>query len=202
MPHGRPESLLRRWRWRSPLCAAAVCLGLAALPGCGNPAPSPEQAAAAILATRAFTAARTVRLAAVQTGSCTVALQAEPEWGRWVELGLATAAPVMTSSGMICRLVLDETVAREAQNWSHRLESDPAADDSILVVPVAVRSLLRVTDIRPAGRGAAEAAFEWQWRCNFAGQRLGMDSEPKPGRAQLLLEDGSWRASRVDIGVE
>lgn len=203
MPHGRWGLPLPNRRWRLSLCAVGLCTGLATLAGCGNPAPSPEQAARAILATTAFAEARAVRLAGVHSGSCSMALQAEPEWGRWIQLGLATATPVMTSSGMTCRLVLEETVAREAQNWSHRVEGDSSpGGDSILVVPVAVRSLIRVAEIRLVGRGMAEAVFEWQWRFNLIGQRLGMDSRPKQGRAQLVVEEGSWRASRVEIGSE
>jgi hypothetical protein len=202
MPQSRGEHLRAGEGRGLSLCTVAVWLGLATLASCGSPTPSPEQAARAILATRDFSVARTVRIAAVQSGNCSVALQAEPEWGRWIELGLASVNPVMTSSGMTCRLVLDETIARDAQSWSHRVETHAAGGDSILVIPVAVRSLLRVTEIRTTGGGMAEALFDWQWRSNEAGHRLGMDSGPRTGRAQLVLEEGSWRASRVDIGGE
>lgn len=202
MPLGRAE-LRSRTRQRTwPLPAVAICTGLLTLAGCGNPAPSPEQVARAILATKAFASARTVQLVGVHPDSCSSAVQAEPDWGRWIQLGLATATPVMTSSGMTCRLTLDETVAREAQDWGHRVEGEAAGGNEILVVPVAVRSLLRVNEIRLDGSGGAEAGFEWYWRSNLAGQRLGVNPDPKSGWARLVLEEGSWRVSRLHLGGE
>lgn len=183
------------------LPTAAVLAILILLARCGDPPPTPEQAARAILASQPFTSALTVRLAAVQPVDCGAALAAQPEWDRWIRLGLASTSPFMTSSGPSCRLVLEESVAREAQSWLHRLGSgaESPGEAEMLVVPVAVRGLVRILAVRSAGSGVAEAEFEWQWRLNLAGQRLGMESEPKTGSAQLVLESGGWRAARVDM---
>jgi len=129
-------------------------------------------------------------------------MAAQPEWNRWVQLGLAAAVRVMASDGPYCRFVLEETVEREARNWSHRIPQGATQSPDSLVVPVAVRSLLHIAEIRPAGRGVAEAEIEWHWRPNLAGQRLGVDSRPHGGRAQLVLDDSGWRATRVETASE
>ncbi|MGB9611152.1 MAG: hypothetical protein ACPL7M_09305 [Bryobacteraceae bacterium] len=171
---------------------------------CGSPAPGPEQAAQAILASVPFSSAsaRVVRLPAAAPGGCPQALASQPEWSRWTQLGLASLSPVMTSAGPSCRLVLEEVIAREAESWIHRVEASRSGEGDGLVVPVAVRTLLRVVEVHPTGSGAADVAFEWQWRLNAAGQRLGIQASPKVGTAQLVLEDGRWRAARVDVGGE
>lgn len=171
---------------------------------CSNPLPSPEQAAQAILASAPFSSdsALAVRLPRLIEGGCEEALVAQPEWNRWSRLGLASAAPILTSSGPFCRFVLEETIAREAQGWMHRVTGGSSAGADELIVPVAIRTILRVREIRPAGRGAAEAAFDWQWRLNAAGQKLGIDSGPRQSVAQLVLEEGRWRAVRIDLGAE
>lgn len=189
-------------RNRPLLRAAALLAGFIPLAGCGSALPTPEQAARAILATQAFVSAKAVRLASVHAGSCGQALESQPEWNRWVHLGLASAVPFLSSSGPICRLALEENVARETQNWIHRVPDDAAGSGEMLLVPVAVRNLLAVSEILPSGAGAAEAQFEWQWRLNVAGQRLGLDTTPKRGWAVLVLEEGGWRASKVEIAGE
>jgi hypothetical protein len=201
MPRKIREHLRARDRGGLPFGAFAFWLGLVTLIGCGSPVPGPEQAAKAILATRAFSIARTVRIPAVHSGTCSAAIQTEPEWGRWIELGLATVRPVMSSSGITCRLVLDEAMVREAKLWDDRVE-DSGEDGAVLVVPVAVRNLIRVTEIRKIDAGLAEVVFDWQWRFNQAGQRLGMDSQVKTGRAELVLDEGAWRALRLDVGAD
>ena len=180
-----------------------LLLGLL-LAGCGSPVPGPEQAAQAILASAPFSSAsaRVVRLPAFVPGGCQQALASQPEWSQWTQLGLASLSPLMTSSGPSCRLVLEETVAREAESWIHRVDAAGSGGEGELVVPVAVRTLLRIVDVHSAGSGAADVAFEWQWRMNAAGQRLGIHASPRMGTGQLALEEGRWRAVRVDIGGE
>ena len=195
--HSRPGvCMLRLW------AVFGLIGAVLALSGCGSPPPTPEQAAAAVLASEPFRAARTVTLPARLAGSCSEAMAAQPEWNRWVQLGLGAAAPVMASEGPYCRFALEETVDREARNWSHRIPRNAAQSPESLVVPVAVRSLLRISDIRSLGRGVAEAAIEWQWRPNLAGQRLGIDTRPHGGWAQLALDESGWRATRVEIASE
>lgn len=132
-------------------------------------------------------------------GRCLDARDARPEWNRWLGLGLAQTSEIATSSGPVCRLILEESVRREAESWQHRVPVDWSGGDRI-ALPVAVRSLIRVSEIRPAGRGIAGAVFEWQWRPNQAGQRLGVDSNPHTGTAQLVLYDSGWRATNVEAG--
>jgi|GEM_PF-2634947 len=183
--------------------ASSLFLGaMLALSGCGSPPPTPEQAAAAVLASEPFRTARIVTLPARHAGSCSEAMAAQPEWNRWVQLGLGAAAPVMASEGPYCRFALEEAVEREARNWSHRIPQSASQSPESLVVPVAVRSLLRISEIRAVGRGVAEAVIEWQWRPNLAGQRLGVDSRPHSGWAQLVLDESGWRATRVEATSE
>lgn len=192
----RDRSRNRAVRW------ILVCAGLAALPGCNNPVPSPDEAAQAILNSSSFSTMRTVRITRIQRGDCPEAIQKDPEWRRWVSLGLASTSRVVTSAGITCRLQLSETVSREAQNWTHNVVDEPDDGDSALVVPVAVRGLSRVKEIRVVGATSAEAEFEWYWRTNLAGSRLGISSQTRTGVAQLMLADGIWRAVRLDVGSD
>ncbi|MEJ5369458.1 MAG: hypothetical protein WHT08_14160 [Bryobacteraceae bacterium] len=122
-----------------------------------------------------------------------------PEWNRWLGLGLAQTSEIATSSGPVCLLILEESARREAESWRHRAPEDWSGEDRI-VLPVAVRALLRVSEIRPAGQGVADASFEWQWRPNQPGQKLGIDTSPRTGTARLVLEDSGWRATNVEAG--
>ncbi len=131
-------------------------------------------------------------------GRCLDARDARPEWNRWLGLGLTQTSEIATSSGPVCRLILEETVRREAESWQHRIPRLSGGES--IVLPVAVRTLVRVTELRPAGRGVAGAVFEWQWRPNQAGQKLGVDSSPHTGTAQLVLGDSGWRATNVEAG--
>ncbi len=131
-------------------------------------------------------------------GRCLEARDARPEWNLWLGLGLAQTSEIATSSGLVCRLVLEETVRREAESWWHRAPEDWSGGDRI-VLPVAVRALIRVSEVRPTGRGVADTVFEWQWRPNLAGQRLGVDTSSHTGAAQLVFDDGGWRATNVEV---
>lgn len=172
------------------------------LPACSPPPPGAEEAARALLASDAFRMARFETLPPAAAGRCPEVLGGQPEWNRWIGLGIARAAEIVTSSGPLCRLVADEAIRREAENWRHRIPVPAAGDEDRVVLPVAVRSLLRVNEIRSVGRGVAEATFEWHWRLNQLGQRLGIDTSPRRGWSQLVLDDSGWRASRVEAGQE
>lgn len=183
-----------------PACALLVTLFFPA--GCGAPPPRPDDVARALLASESFRLARTEALPSEAPGRCEDVTGAHPEWGRWISVGIARASTIVTSAGAVCRLTMDEVYRREAESWGQRaLPRSPAAGAD-MILPVAVRSLVRVSEIRSLGRGVAEAAFEWQWRLNQAGQRLGIDTTPRPGWAQLVLDDGGWRATRVEPGVQ
>lgn len=179
-----------------------LCAGWAAMSSCSNPLPGPSEAAQAILANSSFASTRTVRITRIQQGDCPEAVQKDPEWRRWVSLGLASTSRVITSAGITCRLQLSETVSREAENWIHGVADNSSDAEATLVVPVAVRSLARVKEVRPMGSISAEAEFEWYWRTNVAGSRLGISSEARTGLAQLIFTDGIWRAVRLEMGSE
>lgn len=181
---------------RSLLLWAAICLA-----GCSSPPPTAEEAARALLASEPFRTARFEVLPETTPARCADSLAGQPAWSRWIGLGLASASEVVTAAGPVCRLTVDEAVRREADNWIHRVPSAGKGNEAALALPVAVRSLLRVSEIRTAGRGVAEASFEWQWRLNTAGQRLGIDTSPRTGWAQLVLDDSGWRTSRVEPGA-
>lgn len=184
-----------------PALACALVAGCLCLAGCGAAPPTPDQAARAILASESLRAARVETLAAEAPGRCQETLITQAGWNRWIGLKIAQVSDVVTAAGPVCRLTVEETFRREAENWSHRaLSGDPGSSGTI-VLPVAVPTLVRIVEIRAVGRGVAEASFEWQWRPNQAGQRLGIDVAPRSGWAQLVLDDRGWRATRVELGA-
>lgn len=185
----------------APILTFGLVAGLLALAGCGAPPPTPDEAARAILASEPFRGARVETIDSEAPGRCQEALSAQAGWERWTSLGIARLSEVVTATGPVCRLVVDEVFRREAENWSHRAQSVGPGAEARLVLPVAVPTLVRISEIRSTGRGVAEAGFEWQWRLNQAGQRLGIDTTPRSGWAQLVLDDGGWRALRVELGA-
>jgi hypothetical protein len=186
----------------SSLAGCGVFVLLLFASGCGAPPPSPDEAARALLASEPFRAARVETIPSELPGRCTDALGGQLSWNRWISLGVARVSEIMTASGPVCRLSVEEVFRREAENWRHRTTSDLTASEPAIILPVAVRSLSRILDLRSAGRGVAEVSFEWQWRLNQAGQRLGIDTAPRRGWAQLVLDEGGWRTSRVEPEVE
>lgn len=184
-----------------PIWACALFAGSLLLAGCGASPPTPDQAARAILASEAFRAAHVETLAGETPGRCQEVLSSQAGWNRWISLGIARASDVVTTAGPVCRLVVEETFRREAENWSHRALSEEPDGDAAIVLPVAVPTLVQISEIRSVGRGVAETAFEWQWRLNQAGQRLGIEVTPRRGWAQLVLDDSGWRAARVELGT-
>ncbi len=186
----------------TPALACALVAGLFLLAGCGAAPPSLDQATRAILASESFRAARMETLTAEAPGRCQEALSSQAGWSRWVGLGIARAADVMTTAGPVCRLVVEETFRRESENWSHRALSSQPAEAATIMLPVAVPTLVQISEIRSTGRGVAEAAFQWQWRLNQAGQRLGIEVTPRHGWAQLVLNDSGWRAVRVELSTK
>lgn len=185
----------------SPVLARALIAGSLLLAGCGAPPPTPDQAARAILASESFRAAHVESLAAETSGRCQEALSSQAGWNRWIGLGIARVTDVVTTAGPVCRLIVEESFRREAENWSHRALSGEPGGGATVVLPVAVPTLVQITEIRSVGRGVAEAAFDWQWRLNQAGQRLGIEVTPRRGWAQLVLDDSGWRAARVELGT-
>lgn len=183
---------------RNILRFAAISIALFCA-GCRTPPPTPEEAARALLATEPFLTARIETAESSHPGRCPAALDARPDWNRWLGLGLAHTSEIATSSGPVCRLILEESVRREAESWGHRIPRLSGGGEDI-VLPVAVRALIRVSEIRPAGRGVADTVFEWQWRPNQAGQKLGVDSSPHTATARLILSDSGWRASGIEVG--
>jgi len=171
-----------------------------ALTGCSSPPPTHEEAARALLASEPFRVARLETAAAEAPGPCPEAMNHHPEWSRWTSLGIARVSTVVTTAGAVCRLAVEETYWREAENWRHRIPPDNAPARGEIALPVGVRSLVRVSDIRSVGNGVAEAAFEWQWRLNQAGQRFGIDTKPLRGWAQLVRDESQWRAMRIELG--
>lgn len=196
----RPAVEVPAKRAHPPAAALAVLALVGLVPGCSSSPPATEEAARAVLASEAFRAARVETLDTEFAGPCSEALAAQPDWNRWAGLGLVRTAGVVTAGGHVCRLSLDEAVRREAESWRHRAASPAPEDHGRFVLPVAVRSLIRILEIRSVGRGVAETLFEWQWRPNQAGLRLGVSTAPRAGMAQLVLDDGGWRAVRVDPG--
>jgi len=179
------------------LSVAAAAFALAC-GGCSVPPPTVEEASRALLASEPFRTARTETVDSSYAGHCPEARDARSEWNRWLELGLAQTSEIATSSGPLCRLILEETARREAESWRHRAPGDAGGER--IVLPVAVRSLIRISELRPAGRGLADATFEWQWRPSQAGLKLGVDLSPRTGTAQLVLDDSGWRVLRIEIG--
>lgn len=184
----------------SPVLVCALVAASLLLAGCGAPPPTPDQAARAILAGETFLAARVETLPVEAPGRCREALSSQTGWQRWISLGIARASDAVTTAGPVCRLMVEETFRREAENWSHRSSPQEPGGGSAIVLPVAVPTLIQITEIRSVGRGIAEAAFEWQWRLNQAGQRLGIEVTPRRGWAQLVLDDSGWRAVRIEMG--
>ncbi len=184
-----------------PILACALIAAALLLAGCGAVPPDPEQAARAILASEPFRAARVETLAAEAPGRCQEALSSQAGWKRWTSLGLARVSDVITTGGPVCRLTVEEGFRREAENWSHRAVSSEPGGAAAITLPVAVPTLVRISEIRSAGRGVAEAVFQWQWRLNQAGQRLGIEVTPRRGWAQLVLDDSGWRAARIELGI-
>lgn len=185
-------------RRRSKHAATAMALLLASAAGCSAPPPTLEEASHALLASKPFRSALIETVESSFTGRCAEAPNARPEWNRWLGLGLARTSEIATSSGPLCRLTLEETARLEAESWRHRASGEAGGERIIL--PVAVRSLIRISELRQAGRGVADAVFEWQWRPNGAGQRLGVDSSLHTGTAQLVLDDSGWRAGHIEFG--
>ncbi len=186
----------------APILTFGLLAGLLSMAGCGAPPPTPDEAARAILASEPFRAARVESIDSEAPGRCQEASSAQAGWDRWTSLGIARLSEVVTATGPVCRLVVDEVFRREAENWSHRasLASSPGYEAKI-TLPVAVPALVRILEIRSTGLGVAEAGFEWQWRLNQAGQRLGIDTKLSRGWTQLVLDDGGWRALRVELGT-
>lgn len=182
-----------------PLVAGWLAFALF-MTGCSSPPPTPEEAARALLASEPFRVARLETAAAEAPGPCQEAINHHPEWSRWTSLGIARVSTVVTTAGAVCRLAVEETYWREAENWSHRAPPQASSAQTEIKLPVAVRSLLRVSEIRSLGNGVAEAAFEWQWRLNQAGQRFGIDTRPLRGWAQLVRDESQWRAMRIELG--
>lgn len=185
----------------APILAFGLLAGLLSMAGCGAPPPTPDEAARAILASEPFRAARVESIDPEAPGRCQEALRARAGWDRWTGLGIARLSEVVTATGPVCRLVVDEIFRREAESWSHRALPAASGGEARIMLPVAVPSLVRISEIRSTGRGVAEAGFEWQWRLNQAGQRLGIDTKLDRGWAQLVLDDGGWRALRVELGT-
>lgn len=184
-----------------PLVAGWLTVALF-MTGCSSPPPTPEEAARALLASEPFRVARLEIAAAEAPGSCQEATKSQPDWSRWTSLGIAHVSTVITTTGTVCRLAVEETYWREAENWRHRTPPERPSAQAEIALPVAVRSLLRVSEIRSTGNGVAEAAFEWQWRLNQAGQHLGIDTTPRRGWAQLVRDESQWRAMRVEPGSQ
>jgi hypothetical protein len=153
-----------------------------------------------VLASEPFRVARVETIVPEFAGRCEEAFRTRPDWIRWIDLGLARASDVVTTAGPVCRLTVEELYRREAENWSHRTLLPEDEQSGSILLPVAVRTLIRISEIRSTGQGVAEAGFEWQWRLNQAGQRLGLDTSPRHGWAQLVLDDSGWRATRVEPG--
>ena len=185
--------------------AAAACwtlLSFVLMSGCSSPLPTPEEAARALLASETFLTARVESISTEMPGRCPLDPGGLPDWNRWVSLGIARFSEVMTAVGPVCRLTVEEVFRREAENWHHRTGVNPSPDERAFLLPVAVRSLSRILDLRSLGSGVAEASFEWQWRLNQAGQRLGIDTSPRRGWAQLVLSNDGWHAARVEPGPD
>ncbi len=197
-----PYSGSARYRGLSATSAYWSLLSILLTAGCGSPPPTPEEAARALLASETFLTARVESIPTELPGRCPHSPGGLPDWNRWVSLGIARFAEVMTAEGPVCRLTVEETYRREAENWHHRMGASPSPNERALTLPVAVRSLSRILDLRPLGRGVAEVSFEWQWRLNQAGQRLGIDTSPRRGWAQLVLADEGWRTARVEPGPD
>lgn len=171
--------------------------------GCSStPPPTPEEAARALLASETFRKARVESIPTELPGRCPLTPGGLKDWNRWVSVGIARFSEVMTAEGPVCRLTVEETFRREAEDWHHRTGASSLPDKPALIVPVAVRSLTRILDLHSRGRGVAEVTFEWHWRLNQAGQRLGMDTSLRQGWAQLVLAEAGWRATRVEPGSD
>ncbi|MFZ5926789.1 MAG: hypothetical protein ACOYX1_04990 [Acidobacteriota bacterium] len=193
----------RSWSLVStPALACGLIASILILAGCGAPPPTPDEAARAILASEPFRAARVETIDSESPGRCQEALSAQAGWRRWTSLGIGRLSEVVTAAGPVCRLAVEETFRREAENWSHRSLPASLESGAAIVLPVAVPSLVRISEIRSTARGVAEASFEWQWRLNQAGQRLGIDTRVSRGWAQLVLDDSGWRAARVEMSKE
>lgn len=190
-----PASRLRRHR-RVWWTAAGLCAAIASA-ACSAPAPSSEEAARAITASRPFQEVRWEAVPARQDLPCAEAVAARPDWSQWTGLGLAQAQGAGSPLRPACQLVLAEAVRLEAADWSNRLSGAPSAESGELVLPVAERTFVRITGIWAAGGGTAEARFDWQWRPNQAGFKLAVDTSVRSGVARLIFEQQGWRA--VDV---
>lgn len=175
----------------------SILLLLALLAGCGGGDPSQQEAALAraILETREFSQPYVARLATRSPSDCEQTLNTEPEWSRWVSLGLAETSAVVRSEGRGCQLRLVEETRRELEMFKHLLSgndgSEPLPDK--IVAPLATRMLTRLVNARKSGAEIWEVDFEWHWQANRLGERLNIDHSVHAAWARLGGDDSGWR---------